>query len=259
MRSMSKSSEQYVLGLILARGGSKGVPQKNVRMLAGKPLIRYTCQAAAQSHRIRRTIISTDSPEIAEQARLGGVEVPFMRPAELAADNSPAIDAVRHAIGWLAQNESRQPDVIVLLQPTSPLRQARHIDEAVGLLLRGDADSLVSVTAVPKHFSPHWQLAVDDGRLNLVTGQPLKHIVPRRQELPTTYYRNGAVYAFWRESFERTGSFYGDSSLAYVMPAEVSVNIDTLDDWHNAELQLLTRTSRNHEEPLSLLAILRSA
>jgi CMP-N-acetylneuraminic acid synthetase len=224
-----------VLALIPARGGSKGVPRKNIRLLGGKPLIDYTCECARNSRRVTRTIVSTDCPEIAAAARAAGAETPFLRPAELARDDSPTLDVVRHALAWLDDQERWRPDAIVLLQPTAPLRRAEHVDAALAQLLASDADSIVSVRAVESHYHPQWQFCIEAGMLHVFTGEPLTQLVPRRQALSRTYARNGAIYAFRRACLEQTGSIYGERCLAYEMPTELSINIDTLGDWSAAE------------------------
>jgi CMP-N-acetylneuraminic acid synthetase len=238
---VDNESNQHVLGIIPARGGSKGIPGKNVRLLSGQPLIAYTFEAARASRRLTRTILSTDSPEIADAGRRAGVEVPFLRPAELAGDDTPMALVIRHALDWLMREEGYQPGIVTLLQPTAPLRQAQHVDAALDMLLDSQADSVVSVTAVPGHYSPHWQFAIVDGEIRLWTGGALSEIITRRQELPPTYTRNGAIYAFWRRTFEQSGSMYGARCLAYVMPPNVSANIDSLEDWALTEYLLEER------------------
>lgn len=229
------------LGLIPARAGSKGVPNKNLRSLCGRPLLEYTCEAARSSRRLTRTILSTDSVRMAEAGRDAGVEAPFLRPAEFAADDTPMKLVVRHALDWLEANETYSPDIVVLLQPTSPLRTGAQIDEAVDLLIASRADSVVSVTTVPAHYHPAWQFRVDDGELRLLSGEPIDRIITSRQMLPTTYTRNGAIYAFWRRTLTELGSFYGSRTMAYVMAHEDSVNIDSLEDWMLAEAYLDAR------------------
>lgn len=238
-------SDHYILGLIPARGGSKGIPGKNVRPLAGKPLIQYACEAARGSRLLSRTIVSTDCAEIAGAAGNARVEVPFLRPAELATDTTPMVDVIHHAIEWLELREGKGPDIVVLLQPTAPLRQSHHIDEAIQLLVSGDCDSVVSVAPVPQHYNPHWQFVVEDGRLQVFTGEPLSGIVSRRQDLGTTYTRNGAIYGFHREVLDETGSIYGCRCAAYPMPAELSINLDTMDDWHALEAYVHSAASTN--------------
>jgi len=238
-------TDHYIFGLIPARGGSKGIPGKNVRPLAGKPLVQYTCEAARGSRLLSRTIVSTDCAEIAGAASNSRIEVPFLRPAELATDTTPTVDVIHHAIEWMELNEGKGPDIVVLLQPTAPLRQSHHIDEALHLLANGDYDSVVSVAPIPQHYNPHWQFVVEDGQLQVFTGEPLGGIVTRRQELGATYTRNGAIYGFHRKVLEETGSIYGNRCAAYLMPAELSINLDTMDDWHALEAYMRSVESSN--------------
>lgn len=223
------------LGIIPARDGSKGIPRKNLALLAGKPLLAHTCEQALQATTLTRLIVSTDAEAIADCARRCGVEVPFLRPRELAADETPMLDVVRHALEALRQRESYRPDVVVLLQPTSPLRRAEHIDGAVRRLIETGADSVVSVAEVPHQFTPGSLLRLEAGRLvPLLNGsQPL-----RRQDKPLVYARNGpAVLAVRRQALEG-GSFYGEVSLPYVMPLDCSVDIDGPFDLALAEFLL---------------------
>jgi N-acylneuraminate cytidylyltransferase len=219
------------LGLIPARGGSKGIPRKNVRPLAGRPLIDYTFSAARASRLLTRVVLSTDDREIAALGEQAGIEVPFLRPAELAADDTPMLPVVEHALEALERGEGYRPDALVLLQPTAPLRTARHIDESIELLASTPVDAVVSVTAVPGHCHLRWQLIIEDGRLRSVTGEPLAALAARRQDLGPTYTRNGAVYAFRTTALREHGSIYGAAAAAYVMAPEESLNLDTEDDW----------------------------
>ena len=218
-----------VLGLIPARGGSKSLPGKNLALLGGKPLLAYTCEAARAARRLTRTIISTDSQEIAACAVRYGVEAPFLRPAELARDETPMLEVIRHAL----QHLQPVPDAVVLLQPTSPLRRAADIDAAVALLEQQGADSVVSVTEVPHQFTPSSLLRLEDGLL-----QPYANgaTPARRQDKPVLYARNGpAVLAVRADVVLKHGSLYGARSLPLVMPREASVDIDTLEDLQWAE------------------------
>jgi len=231
-----------ILGIIPARGGSKGIPRKNVRLLAGKPLIAYTIEAAKGSQLLTRLVTSTDDPEIALMAQSLGSEV-IKRPASLAQDTTPTLPVIQHVLQFLNQREHYHPDVTVLLQPTTPLRTSHHIDEALGLLENAHADSVVSVSLVPGHYNPYWQFIIQDGELRLFTGQPLGQIITRRQDLPETYTRNGAIYAFKTILIFEQGNIYGDRCVAYVMHAEDSVNIDSEQDLWLAERLLLQRRS----------------
>ena len=231
------------VGLIPARGGSKGIPRKNLALVAGKPLLAWTADSALAARGLNAVILSTDDDEIAEAGRACGLEVPFRRPSALASDTAASIDVLLHAVEWL-DREGRRADVIVLLQPTAPLRTSDDIDTALKLLNDTHADSVVSVAEVPAHYSPDWQLhRATSGELRLRGDRPLAEIVPRRQLLPTTFYRNGAVYAVRRDILVSQRSLYGDRCVGYVMPAERSVNVDTLDDLAEADRLLLRRHS----------------
>jgi CMP-N-acetylneuraminic acid synthetase len=164
-----------------------------------------------------------------------------MRPHHLATDTATSLAVVRHALDWLDRHDEPRPDAVALLQPTTPLRTAWHIDEAVTLLESNGCDSVVSVTPLPAHCHPEWQFVVRDGALQSFLETPLDQLVARRQDLSTTYTRNGAIYLFRADAFAATGSLYGDRCRAYVMAPEVSVNIDTHADWQRAEQVLIGR------------------
>ena len=229
-----------VLALIPARAGSKGIPGKNVRILAGKPLLHYSCECALGSRWVARTIVSTDCEQIAAVARLGGAETPFLRPAELARDDSPTLGVITHTLEWLDRQERWIPEVVVLLQPTAPLRRSSDVDAALDRLLASDADSVVSVSPVESHFHPRWQFTIQENLLQTYAGPAVAEIPPRRQLLDQTYVRNGAVYAFLTSSFLAGKSIYGNRCLAFEMPRERSVNIDSACDWNSAEIYLQT-------------------
>src|SRR3989344_1664495 len=171
-----------VLGIITARGGSKGIPGKNIKPLLGKPLIAYTIESAKTSGVFDRLILSTDDAEITRVAKEYGCDVPFMRPTELAEDKSAHLPVMQHAVRWLKENENYSPDYVMILQPTSPLRQPFHIQEAVDLILRTKADSVLSVAEVPEIFSPQKAMIIQpDGSLRLVSGDPVRKRAVRRQ------------------------------------------------------------------------------
>ena len=228
-----------VLAVIPARGGSRGVPRKNLALLAGRPLLAYTFDAAGASRLLTRTVLSTDDVEIADYARSCGVEVPFMRPAALAADTTPALPVVQHAIAELGRT-GFLPDVVVLLQPTSPLRRAAHIDAAVEKLIASGADSVVTVVAVPHRFNPVSVMKIEDGRLvPFVEGQGTT--VLRRQDKAPVYARNGAaVYATRRHTIVG-GSLFGADSRPLEMSAAESIDIDGPEDLIMAEALLRAR------------------
>lgn len=223
-----------VMGLIVARGGSKGVPKKNLRLLAGKPLISWTFQAARMSRSLDQTFLSTDSAEIAALASATGIKVPFMRPAELAGDSSPVVDAAIHALDWLAENSSYRPDYLMLLQPTSPFRTGADIDSAIALLT-GREDAVISVAEMGQH--PYYARTIDQaGRLrNLIeTGKTEL----RRQDLPPVYTENGAIYLVRADSLRRDRRWIPDNSLAYIMTRGASLDIDTEQDFQIADFMM---------------------
>jgi CMP-N-acetylneuraminic acid synthetase len=225
-----------VLGIIPARGGSKGVPRKNIRPLAGKPLLQYTAQAARAAKRLTRVILSTDDKEIADVGRQCGLESPFLRPAHLATDSTPTLAVIEHLLGWLKERGENY-DAVCLLQPTTPLRRAQDIDACIELLETSGADAVVSVAPVPAEFNPHWVYFKDKaGFLKLSTGEP--NPIPRRQDLPPAFHRDGSIYVTRRQVILEQHSLYGGRVAAYCVDPERTVNIDTLEDWERAE-QLL--------------------
>lgn len=224
-----------VLGLIPARGGSKSIPLKNVATLAGKPLIYYTIQAALESGVLDRLVVSTDSDKIAEAALSAGAEVPFMRPAELALDDTPGIEPPVHALEWFAKEADYRPDYLMTLQPTSPFRTADDIRAAVEIAQDKSADAVVSVCEVHDH--PYWTKSIsDDGKL--ADFLPLERDYVRRQDLPPAYVLNGAIYMARAQLILEKRTYYSDDTYAYVMPRERSLDIDTAWDLHLAELLL---------------------
>ena len=216
-----------IVGLVPARGGSKTIPRKNLVPVAGKPLLAWTLEEAATSTVLSRTFVSTDSEEIAAVARELGAEV-LARPAELARDETPMRDVIEHALRELPGCEA-----LVLLQPTSPLRRAQHVDEAVRLLLDTGADSVVSVVEVPHQFRPGSLMSLEDGRL-----VPLDPDAPLlRQRKPLVYARNGPAVLALRP--DRLGaSLYEGDCRPYVMDARASVDVDGPFELELAELLL---------------------
>ena len=230
---MSPSTPR-ILGVIPARAGSKTIPLKNITMLAGKPLIAYAIEAALNSTILDRTIVSTDSKQIAEVSASFGAEVPFLRPRELAKDDTPRAATVLHAVQWLEQMEHYFPQIVVTLQPTSPLRTPEDIEAAVALAMTRSADAVVSVS--PVHDHPYWTKQIDpDGRL--IGYLPETAPFYRRQDLPPVYVLNGAIFLSRRETLSE-GSTDPLSTYAYVMPPERSLDIDTPWDLQLAELIL---------------------
>jgi CMP-N,N'-diacetyllegionaminic acid synthase len=219
------------LGLIPARGGSKGVPRKNIRTLAGKPLLQWTVEAATASHAIDRLVLSTDDEEIADIGRAAGCEVAFLRPRELARDETPGIDVALHALGVLGHDY----EFLVLLQPTSPLRRAEDISSCVQVCRESGAPGCLSVVRAAE--SPFWMfLMTPDAELRPVV--PRASIPLRHQDLPPAFRINGAVYAARPPWLVEHHSFFGPGVRGYEMPASRSIDIDSWDDWLAAEAAL---------------------
>jgi N-acylneuraminate cytidylyltransferase len=221
-----------ILGLVPARSGSKGIPNKNVRLLAGVPLLARAIRSGLDSGVIDRVLLTTDSSEFAELGIKAGAEVPFLRPPELARDDTPMLPVIQHAVrqviaaGW-------SPEIIVLLQPTAPFRQSQDIARAVSLLLDNPhADSVVSIQAVPDHYSPYFLMKVLDNRLLPFMADGLK--VTRRQDAPKAYSRNGQFYVMRTKTLLERNSIYGENCIPFVTSHE-AVNLDTMDDWVAAE------------------------
>lgn len=235
-----KDHPRGFLALIPARGGSKGIPGKNIRPFLGRPLLAWTAEVARSSGVFDRVILSTEEPEIAEIGRSLGLEVPFLRPAELATDTAPTSAVVRHAVQWLAERESWKPRWVMVLEPTSPARRAVHIVEAAALLERSGADSLASVSEVPHHYvTPKVLELRADGSLVGAEGLALKDMVHRRQELPKQYALNGLLYACKAECvLKDPPSLWGERVVGYVVDSRYAVDLDRPEDWGPAEARV---------------------
>jgi len=231
-----------ILAIITARGGSKGVPGKNLKLLAGKPLLAYTIEAAGACSALDRVILSTEDAAIADLGRSLGCEVPFMRPAELSQDDTPHLPVIQHAASWMRDHARYVPDAVMVLQPTSPLRTAADISAAVALLESSGADSVLSVSEVPGHSHPSRTLRLDaaGNAVLFATGEPVRKRINRRQDLPEAWVMNGAIYAVRSNVLMSADpSLYGDRVVAYRMPVERSISIDDMDDWAAAERALV--------------------
>jgi len=222
-----------ILGIIPVRGGSKGVPKKNIRLLNGKPLIQYTSDVALSSNYLDQVIVSTEDDEIEKVARGLGLEVPFKRPNELATDESPTILTLIHALEYY-KCKGIFYDAVCLLQVTNPFRTSEFIDKAIEKFRNVKSDSLLSVLKVPHEYNPHWIFEVkESGNLKISTGE--SEIISRRQELPTCYYRDGSIYITKTKVLLNQKSLYG-KSISYIESDESRhVNIDTMKDWVRAE------------------------
>ena len=230
-----------ILGLVTARGGSKGIPGKNIKILGDKPLLAYSILAAQQSQVLDRIVLSTDDQKIADVGKKLGVEVPFIRPTALAVDTASSLGVVQHAVEWLRGHEQYFPDFVIILQPTSPLRQAFHIKEAIDLLLSSDFDSVLSVGLIPENFNPSKAMIInEEGSLRLFSGRLVGERVARRQELKDAYWSTGAIYAFKTELVlsKENPNFYGNRVMPYVVEDKYTIDINTPDDWQKAEMVL---------------------
>src|SRR5688572_4276792 len=224
-----------VLALVPARGGSKGIPDKNIRPLAGRTLLEYAARVSEESGVVDRIILSTDSERIAEEGRRVGLEVPFLRPSELAQDDTPMLPVIEHAVDFVAR-EGWDTEIIVLLQPTSPLRTPAHIRAAVQELRDSGSDSVVTVVELPRHLSPDYVMRVDAGLL--VPFLPGGTHITRRQDARPAFVRDGTAYVFWARTLREARSIYGRTCRPLVIPAEESITIDSPDDWLNAERRI---------------------
>ncbi|WP_369769515.1 cytidylyltransferase domain-containing protein [Flavobacterium sp. WC2416] len=225
-----------ILGIIPARGGSKGVPGKNIKLLNGKPLFQFTSEIALKSKYLTDLILSSDDNQIISVAESLGVKAPFIRPTALAEDQTPTIDVIIHALEWY-ENQGIFFDAVCLLQVTSPFRTLVFLDKAIEKFIASGCDSLVSVQKVPHEYNPHWTFEVNpEGNLKIATGE--EKIISRRQDLPEAYHRDGSIYIMKTEVLLKQHSLYGRSTSFIESTPELYINIDTLADWEKAELMI---------------------
>lgn len=222
-----------VLGVITARGGSKRIPKKNIRELLGRPLIYYTIKAALDSKLLTKVIISSDDDEIISIGKNMGVEVPFKRPCELAEDTTPTINVLIHAVDYLEKYQGFFPDIVVVLEPTSPLRTAEDIDKALKKHIETDADSVVSVVKTD-HWHPIRAKRIENGVLCDYCLEEKEGV--RRQDLPPAYFRDGAFYSVKRDVMMKEHRLYGKVTRPYIMPPERSIDINSELDFKLADM-----------------------
>ena len=226
-----------VLAIIPARGGSKGVPRKNIKNFCGKPLIAWTIEEALKCKYIDRVIVSTEDQEIAAVSKKYGAEVPFTRPEELAKDETPGIKPILHAIYWLSKNENYYSDFTCTLQCTSPFRKAIYIGEALEQLVTGENDSIISICE--SEVNPYWMKKIEKGRLRDFMENSSTYT--RRQDLPTIYRLNGALYIGKTDLLIKNRSWYTDNTTPYIMGRIDSIDIDDLVDFKIAEFLMKER------------------
>jgi N-acylneuraminate cytidylyltransferase len=229
-------NDETVLAIIPARGGSKAIPRKNLQPVAGKPLLVWTIKAARQSRYIDRTILSSNDPAIIETARANGCEAPFVRPDELARDDTPGVEPILHAVSMLPPF-----DWVVMLQPTSPLRTASDIDGCIEFCFNQGGNAAVSVTTAAEN--PYWMFTLDSRQL-LKPIMPVDEVPPRRQALPEVMVLNGAVYVARTHWLKQNRSFLTRETLGYWMPEERSLDIDVEQDLKEADRLLQARQAR---------------
>lgn len=235
--------QDRILGIIPARGGSKGLPHKNIRLLSGKPLIAHTIKAALATKRLEKVVVSTDDPKIARIARQFGAEVPFLRARNLAKDDTPMIDVVKDCVNFLEKKQGFRPAVIVLLQPTSPFREFRHIDSAIKLLLDSRADSVVSLCECRAGEHPYWMKRIEKNKVT-----PFMNVekeFTRRQDLPKAYRLNGAIYVTRYEVLMLQNKVLGEDTRPYIMDARDSIDIDNLFDLEIADCLMSKKIKRS--------------
>ncbi len=225
-----------ILAVICARGGSKGVPKKNIRLLGGKPMIVHTIEVARRCKSVDRVVVSTDDAEIAGIARASGAEVPFMRPAELATDAAPKLPVLRHAVSYLEAELGYSPDIVVDLDPTSPLRTEKDVESCIRMVEEG-ADNVFSVTEA--HRNPYFNMVeIIDGRVRLVKEPP--EALFRRQDAPQVYDMNASIYVWKRDALMSSDSVFLEKTKVYIMP-EWTVDTDNEIDFQFVEFILSKR------------------
>jgi CMP-N,N'-diacetyllegionaminic acid synthase len=223
-----------ILGLIPARGGSKGILRKNIKLLNGIPLIGYTIKAAHEANVLTKVIVSTDDEEIARISTELGAEVPFMRPNSLGTDQSTSFDVVIHALEYF-KKKGEDFDAVCLLQPTVPFRSSLDISKSILQFESTNADSLISVQEIPHKFNPNWAFIDSNNSDFLEFANNQNGIISRRQELPKSYHRDGSIYITRTQVLLEKESLYGDKIAYYENKGDSVINIDTEEDWELAE------------------------
>lgn len=232
---MTKSLK--ILGVIPARGGSKGIPHKNIVKVGGKPLVAWTIQASLKSKFIDKTVVSSDDPKILEIAKKFGAQI-IKRPKALATDKAPATPVVKHVLTYLKNKQNYLPDIIAYLQPTSPLRNCKDIDEAIKLLLKENATAVISVYEIDNKYLKSFIL---DNKGYLKGQGGIQHQFSNRQDTPRLYIPNGAIYLIKRKTFLQSKQLFSNKTLPYLMSPKKSLDLDT-----PADLKLLRRIFKKY-------------
>jgi CMP-N,N'-diacetyllegionaminic acid synthase len=225
-----------VLGMVPARGGSKAIPGKNLQPLLGKSLIERAAECALQAGVLDRVVLTTDSPDIAAVGERAGLEVPFLRPVDLAGDRTGMLEVALHLLATLG-DRGYQPDALMVLQPTSPLRRPQHIQRAVQLLADDpEADAVCSLCPLPKELCPHYLVKIVDGRMAFFMPDGARYT--RRQDVPQAWRRDGTIFLTRTPVLVQQRSFYGQRCLPLELSADEVLNIDEPSDWDEAERRL---------------------
>ena len=222
-----------ILGIIPARGGSKGVPRKNIKLLGRKPLLQYTAEVALKSNFLSKVILSSDDDEIINIALKIGVEVPFRRPEYLSDDKAQTLWVIQHALSYY-EKIGINYDAVCILQATSPFRSLAFLDKAISTFIKNNTDSLISVLRVPQEYNPHWTFKKND-KNELEIAMKDDVLISRRQDLPEAFYRDGSIYITKTKAIQKENSLYGNSISYIESNVDFHVNIDTQEDWEKAE------------------------
>ena len=229
-----------MIAIIPARGGSKGLPGKNIRPLNGKPLIQYTIEAAIAASCIERVVVTTDDKTIASVAKAAGADVPFIRPDYLSSDTANAVDVYIHAVEYIMKNEKKDLTKFMVLLPTAPLRNYKHIDEASKLFRENNSDTLISV--MEAETPPSWYLTRNiNGKIKNAGFGIKEGLVSNRQVNEKFYIPNGAIYILDYNILKEKKTYYTDNTIGYVMSRDVSVDIDTIEDFEYVEYLMSKR------------------
>lgn len=239
----NKNRNLEVLAIIPARGGSKSIHKKNIKILYNKPLLEYSITCAQNSKYVSRIIVSTDDKKIANIAKKAGAEVPFLRPRKLSKDNSKTIDVIKHTIEFLNVSELYTPDIITHLQPTTPFRTSFQLDKSIKLLINSNATSVLGVKKIKTHpYRTFWpsKKYLKPFKKNFLDFH-------QRQSFPNCYYPTGAIYVYWYKTLEKYGTIYGPRILPFI--DKNSIDIDTPFDFFMSEMKL--RYWKNFEKKLN--------
>ncbi|PIR76853.1 MAG: hypothetical protein COU30_05635 [Candidatus Magasanikbacteria bacterium CG10_big_fil_rev_8_21_14_0_10_38_6] len=237
-----KKLNPNILGIITARGDSKRLPGKNIKPFHGKPLLAWSIEVGKNANCFDHFILSTDDDDIAAVGKEYCIDVPFMRPAELATDTAGSFEVVKHAVEWMRDNKQYNADWVVLFEPTAPGRQASHVIDVVQLIKEygNHIDSIVGISKIPAHFSPYKSLVfTEDDLVASIDGTKVKNFIHRNQNISPTYYINSAIYAFRVANFyTEDPSLWGDLTKGYLMDEKYAFDIDTPDDWDVATIKM---------------------